>query len=387
MLRDSLEQDDCRRYQLSRVPDITTLRGQELDESYHAVLLDMRRSHAEQKAAIEFIGDLSSTLVLVCLCERHNQLRQHRNVIHLVDDYLILNAIDTGELPTRISHAIRRRYKEHSLIMEQQLLKSLLDNIPDAIYFKDLSSRFLKVNANMLERYCDNCTLEQIIGKSDVDLFTNELSDAAYADEQRIISSGEPMISKIEKLTRPDGRINWVNTTKIPMRDERDRIIGTMGISRDITELKQAEDDLIRERSVLKTVIDHAPAGIFVKDLEGRYLVVNEKHAQYLNSNSPQTVIGKTLFDFFPHNEAARIDALDRKIMQTEKGMIHMIDHRKLPGRDELYLLTSKVPYRDENGKVTGLVGISQDITQQKLNERKLHDTCLLYTSPSPRDS
>ncbi len=323
---------------------------------------------------IQSIGEVNGAVALICLCRNHAQLREHKDIIHLVDDYLLAESLVEGELPTRISHAIRRRHKEEQLLEEQNLLKQLLENIPDAIYFKDTRSRFIKVSKAMNQIY-GFADPNEILGKTDFDLFTTEHAQPAYDDEKAIIQTGKPIIGKLEKETLPDGRINWVSTTKVPLRDTHNQIIGTMGMSRFVTELKQAQDQLEREGRLLKTVVDYALAGIFVKDTEGRYLIVNQRHVDYLGASTVEEVIGKTLHDFFDHQEATRISINDAKIMKTGKGIEYMVDHRISLNSKDLWLLTSKVPFYDKDGVCIGLVGISQDITGQKESELKLKST------------
>lgn len=362
------------KYQLRRVATFDELKRVHLEEVCHAVLLDMRMPREQAKMAMKFIGKIQGGVALLCLCRNHEELRTYQDVIHLVDDYVLVDTLESGELPTRIMHAIRRRAKEAALLLEQSLLGSLLDNVPDHIYFKDLKSRFIKVSANMLKSYGFSSESE-ILGKTDFELFTSEHASQAFKDEQEIIRSGKPLVGKIEKETLPDGRINWVNSTKLPLTDERGQIIGTMGMSRDITELKEAQDKLSRESRLFKTVIEHALAGIFVKDTEGHYLIVNRQHANYLGADSVEEVIGKTLYDFFNKEEAEKIDAVDGEIMRAGKGIENMIDHRKRRDGNDFWLLTSKVPFQDEKGASIGLVGISQDITSQKKIEFKLKST------------
>jgi PAS domain S-box-containing protein len=294
-------------------------------------------------------------------------------VIHYLDDYILADVLVDGELPTRITHAVRRRNKEQELLYEKSLLQSLLDNIPDAIFFKDKGSRFTKINKTMEVIY--GKYHESIIGKTDFDLFSEEHARAAFNDEQEIIRTGEPMVGKVEKETFEDGHINWVNTTKVPLKDDRERIIGTMGISRNVTELKGAQDELANERKMLKTILDLALAGIFVKDINGRYLVVNKRHVKYLGMTEEADVIGKTLYDFFEPSEAERISKADRQIIETKIGIEHLIDYRIRPDKSELWLLTSKAPLCNDSGQCIGLVGISLDVTDHKKNERTLKTT------------
>jgi PAS domain S-box-containing protein len=133
-----------------------------------------------------------------------------------------------------------KRRAEDSLAQERRLLTSLMDHIPDSIYFKDRASRFIRINEAMVKRFSLGDAGEAL-GKSDFDFFKGEHAQAAFDDEQRLMDSGQPLIAKEEKEIWPDGRVMWVSTTKMPLRDARGQIVGTFGVSRDITERKRTE--------------------------------------------------------------------------------------------------------------------------------------------------
>lgn len=373
MLRTHLQALDTTRYQLTRIEQLNQLKELPLENNCDAVLLDMRIHRDEALAAIDHIGSLKHSVALLCLCRNHEQLMRYKDVLHLVDDYLLAESLNAGELPTRVTHAIRRRNKEQELLQDQTLLNSLLDNIPDAIYFKDRQSRFTKVNRAMRQAYGKQD--ETIIGKSDFDLFTDEHAQLAYDDEQAIIQSGAPIVGKLEKETFENDKVQWVNTTKLPLRDESGNIIGTMGISRNVTELQTAQQKLAEEHNLLHTILNNLPDRIFVKDGAGRYIATNQHHINFLGARSEQAVIGTTAFDHFPHEIATRFHEDDQRVFRKGYGLYNQVERSTDPDGTQRWFLTSKVPLISEQGENVGIVGISRDITHEKQAETKLRNT------------
>lgn len=133
------------------------------------------------------------------------------------------------------------------------LLHQLMDNISDNIYFKDLESRFILVN-KAFAKWSGGKSPDDYLGKSDFDLFSEEHARSAFADEQRIIETGEPLVSKEEKETWEDGHVTWVSTSKLPLTDAEGKIIGTFGISRNITENKLNEIKLQKYAEKLRDI-------------------------------------------------------------------------------------------------------------------------------------
>jgi rsbT co-antagonist protein RsbR len=134
------------------------------------------------------------------------------------------------------------RLTKEALSQERHLFQTLLNNIPDYIYFKDAESRFIRASKSQTDRF-GLSTPAEVIGKWDFDFFSEDHARPAYEDEQEIIRTGQP-ISKEEKETWADRPDTWVLTTKMPLRDEEGNIIGTFGISSDITARKRAENAL-----------------------------------------------------------------------------------------------------------------------------------------------
>ena len=154
----------------------------------------------------------------------------------------------TISLEKRLYYAVgrditRRKQTEDALEQEQSLLNTFMDNTSDHIYFKDMASRFIRINKAMTKLFHLSDS-EEAIGKTDAEFFTEEHAQQAFADEQEVIRSGAPMEAKEEKETWPSGQDTWVSSTKAPLFDKTGEIIGTFGISRDITERVRAQVEL-----------------------------------------------------------------------------------------------------------------------------------------------
>ncbi|WP_276369557.1 GAF domain-containing protein [Chryseolinea sp. H1M3-3] len=130
-----------------------------------------------------------------------------------------------------------------NLEKEKYLLDSLMDNIPDAIYFKDRTSKFIRVSKYLASHFSGN--VEDLIGKSDFDFQDRSRAQQAYDDEMKIMATRKPKIDYIEKEIMTDGSEHWVSTTKMPLINGKGEVVGTFGISRDVTRLKKLENEVI----------------------------------------------------------------------------------------------------------------------------------------------
>jgi PAS domain S-box-containing protein len=147
--------------------------------------------------------------------------------------------------------ALERKRVEEELEYEKDLLHTLMDNLPDTIYFKDRESRFIRINKAQAKTLGIQNT-SAAIGKTDFDFFVHDHARIAFAEEQEIIKTGKPLINKIEKVSRPDGAFTWFTATKVPIFDKNGNIVGTVGVSRDITKIKEFEDELQKAKTELE---------------------------------------------------------------------------------------------------------------------------------------
>jgi PAS domain S-box-containing protein len=127
-------------------------------------------------------------------------------------------------------------------LLDRALVTAFLDHVPDLVYFKDRASRFIAVSRSKARRH--QLEPAAMTGRSDADFFGPGHAEDARADEEHIMQTGEPILGKLERIVWPDGRTSWALTSKMPLLDEHGLIIGTFGLSKDVTATKQMEVDL-----------------------------------------------------------------------------------------------------------------------------------------------
>ncbi len=168
----------------------------------------------------------------------------------------------TAQLTGEVSE---RRRVEEALLREQHLMRSLIDNTPDLIYFKDAESRFIGMNA-ALAAYLGLSDPGEGFGKSDFDFYARGFAEKTRADELRVMETGVPVVGIEEMVRWPDGREMWNSTTKVPLQDADAKIVGILGISRDITENKKIDGEVRRLNEELEERVKRRTA-----ELESAY--------------------------------------------------------------------------------------------------------------------
>ena len=182
---------------------------------------------------------------------------------------------------------------ETALEDEQFLLNTLLTNLPDAIYFKDADGRFLRVSTS-LSRKLGTSSPGQVVGTTDSDYFPAEYAERARQEEAEVMQSGQPLIGREEYPRWPDGTKSTVLTTKVPLRDRHGRIVGTFGISHDISALKEAEQKF-------RLVVDGTPTPLLVADRKGIIQLANQA-ASVTFGYAPEQLIGMCIEELVPES-------------------------------------------------------------------------------------
>ena len=272
-----------------------------------------------------------------------------------------------------------RKLADEALANERRLLRTVIDAIPHLLWMKDIEGRFIFANQFWADR--ENTTPDVIIGKTDFDINSPELAEKYRADDQLVLESGRPVVDIDEMNYTQNGDQRWLLTTKVPVRDSQGHLIGVVGVARDVTEQKKAQQELANERSLLRTVIDAIPHLLWMKDIEGRFLVVNKYTLDDRELPTSDTMIGKTDFDIHPRELATKYHADDQKVIQSGVPLVDVEELNYTHKGEARWFVTTKVPLRDALGNITGLVGFARDITEHKKAQEELaNERTLLRT-------
>ena len=242
------------------------------------------------------------------------------------------------------------------------LLRCLLEHSLDAIYFKDLESRFILVNQAAARLYKLESP-EQAVGKTDFDFFTSEHAAVAFADEQEIIRTGKALAGKEERETWPDGSVTWSTTTKMPLCNSQGQIIGTFGISRNITERMHAIEQIAEQAAL----IDIAPDAIMVCDLQFQILFWN-KGAEQVYGWLSEEALGKTTHDLLC---AKKRRNRHTEISQTvlSQGIWKGEAHHVTKDERTLVMESRRMLVRSMAGNPKSILIINTDVTEKKKAE------------------
>jgi PAS domain S-box-containing protein len=267
--------------------------------------------------------------------------------------------------------AHERQRAEEALSQERYLLHSLMDNLPDNIYFKDTASRFIRIN-KALTSYFGLGDPAQAIGKTDFDFFTEEHARPAYADEQEIMKTGRPVVGKEEKETWLDGRVRWVSTTKMPFRDTNDKIIGTFGLARDITNVKLAEEALRESEQRWRNLTEALPQLVWSARPDGACDYFSTQWTEHTGVPESDLLGWRWMETLHPDDR----EPTRRLWTESVAGRGPYDVEYRVRRRDGVYrwFKTRGVPIRDGEGKIVKWFGSCTDITDLRQAEEALRE-------------
>jgi PAS domain S-box-containing protein len=289
-------------------------------------------------------------------------------------DYLLKDRL--GRLSTSVLQALENKRLEvqshrnkEDLFNSELRLRTIFETEPECIKILDNCGRLLEMNpAGLAMLEADS--LEEAQQKSLVDYVDPESRDA-FISLHRKVMNGESGIFEF-RITGLKGTPRWLETHAVPMCDANGKVEFLLGVTRDITEHKRADATIRTSRDLLRSVVENTPMRVFWKDRELRYLGCNTAFARDAGMSHPQELYGKDDFQLGWREQAELYRADDKLVMDSGIPVLGREEPQTTPDGQTIWLRTSKVPLRDAEGMINGVLGMYEDITVHKLAEVKL---------------
>ncbi|MGC8737406.1 MAG: PAS domain-containing hybrid sensor histidine kinase/response regulator [Candidatus Hydrogenedens sp.] len=248
------------------------------------------------------------------------------------------------------------------------LTKTIIENIPQAVFWKDKNGVFLGCNLQFAKDA--NCSSpEEVIGKTDYDLpWTKEESDGFREIDRRIMESGEPLLNFEEKHTRASGEVRWLYVSKVPLRDRDNNIIGILGTYGDITEIKRAQEIIERDEQLLNSMMQTTPFGVvFVRNRVIEWC--NDRMCQILGY-SKEEMIGSSTRKYYETDE--EFNRVEKELYEglTDNNM-NWVDTRWKDKNGEFIDIRINAALRNPQCPEDGIIGGIIDIREQKKLEQQ----------------
>ena len=278
--------------------------------------------------------------------------------------------LELGQQARHLAHYSEQHRKTETALRDSEAyFESLVESLPQAIFRKDLNGRFTYVN----KRFCEalHRRRDDLLGLNDFDLFPAELAGQYVADDRRVLDTQETL-ERTEVNVTPGGEEHYVHVVKTLLIDSSGQPVGVQGSFWDVTAEKRTEQLLAYERDLLRALLDNAPDSIYFKDVHSRFLRASKALAKKFGFESADQLVGKSDHDLFSHEHADLARADEVRIMETGQPLLGFTEKETWPDGHTAWALTSKLPLRDANGKLAGTLGISKDITAQKLAQERL---------------
>jgi len=274
---------------------------------------------------------------------------------------------------------------EEKLLNEQLLLRTIIDKIPDAIYVKDINAR--KILANKADyTNCGYDSEDEVLGKNDFDVFPAEIAEQFFKHDQKILNQEEKGINSLEILTKKNGETIWLNTTKLPLHNNDGEITGIVGIGRNITNEKEAEEKLILSEKTHREIFNSVEDALFIHDIHtGDILDVNDTML-HMYGYTREELPGLTIEDLSALIEPYTNEQAFGMIKKAATGQLVVFEWLNRKKTGELFYSENILKYVTIAG-TERILAIVKNITERKRSELQLRESetklrCIIDSSP-----
>ena len=342
--------------------------GREID----LILLDLSSLEGSWLESFERIQSAAQHVPIIVLSTLHDETVAVKAVHEGAQDYLVKSQLDREVLVRSIRYAIERKQSEVALLQAQEKYRSIFEHITEGIFQTTADGHYLSANPALASIYGYGSAEELIARLTDIggQLYvepTRRTEFIRLMEEHDVVSGFE------SRIYRKDGSIIWISENVRAVRDAKHQLLYYEGTVEDITERKRAEEELRNSENLYHSLVETLPQNIFRKDLNERFTFANQRFCETLGKPLAE-VVGKTDFDFFPPELAAKYQQDDRVVLETGKTMETIEEHQP-PSGEKLYVNVVKTPLYDSQGHIIGLQGIFWDITERRRADERLRKT------------
>ena len=266
-----------------------------------------------------------------------------------------------------------RKAAEEALAASEARFRTAFENAPIGMALVHPDGSFLSGNRVLCVML--GYSEDELVRKTSQDVTHPADLENGLAQRRRALAGEFATYSLDKRYIRRDGQPIWVRLITSLLRDEAGAPLYFISQIEDITERKAAEIALADERDLLRTLMNHLPDAIYVKDKASRFLRLNPAAARILGVEDPTQALGKTDFDFFPEELARQYFADEQQVITTGEPLLNRLEPQSEDEENGIWWLTSTAPVRDATGAVVGLVGSGRDITERLRTEKALQES------------
>lgn len=338
-------------------------------DDFDVIVLDVGLPDGAGLANIPLIRAEAPSLPIIVAGDADDETVALEAVHAGAQDYLVKGQLTAGWLERSIRYAIERHRTDTALLYAEKKYHSVFDNLVEGIFQTTPDGNYLMANA----------ALARIYGYDSPDELIQTLKDVGrnlYAQPNRreefirLMQKGDTVTGFESQVYRKDGSIIWISENCRAIRDSQGKLLYYEGTVEDITQRRQAEENVRNSEALYHSLVETIPQNIFRKDLQERFTFANTQFCKTLGHRL-EDIVGKTDFDFFPRELAEKYQLDDRLVISTGQPF-ETVEENQPPDGDKMYVQVVKTPLYDAEGRIVGLQGIFWDITEERMADERI---------------
>jgi sigma-B regulation protein RsbU (phosphoserine phosphatase) len=338
-------------------------------DDFDVIVLDVGVPDGAGLANIPLIRAEAPSLPIIVAGDADDETVALEAVHAGAQDYLVKGRLTPGWLERSIRYAIERHRTDTALLYAERKYHSVFDNLVEGIFQTTPDGNYLMANA----------ALARIYGYSSPEELIQTLKDVGrnlYAQPDRreefvrLMQKDDTVTGFESQVYRKDGSIIWISENCRAIRDVQGKLLYYEGTVEDITQRRQAEENVRNSEALYHSLVETIPQNIFRKDLQERFTFANQQFCKTLG-RTLEEIVGKTDFDFFPRELAEKYQLDDRLVISTGQ-IFETVEENQPPGGEKMYVQVVKTPLYDAEGRIVGVQCIFWDITEERMADERI---------------